>query len=182
MLSFHFNLCRKCGLQTIYWFLHFVDRPSKTRVIINYALFFCEYFRQVWSNSKKTGFSKQSTSKQKNKRKYFTVELACQLLCAVEKAGFPQNRRANHVPAPIVTVTDTGQKATIGRLKRKSFLQVNSRGSDTSKNFQACDLPFCLVVNRNCFLGVTNNFCGILLFCKYCTKYLRHFLHYALQL
>lgn len=31
-------------------------------------------------------------------------------LCAMDRAGFPQTRRADHVPVAVVTATDAGQR------------------------------------------------------------------------
>nr|XP_046253824.1 piggyBac transposable element-derived protein 4-like [Scatophagus argus] len=82
--------------------------------------------------------------------KDFVVELVREL-CCMDKQGVPQSRRADHIPVAIVTETDAGQKATKGRLKCKRCLQVDSRRCDTPWKCQACDVPLCLVVDRNCF-------------------------------
>ncbi|KAL7374141.1 hypothetical protein ABVT39_022782 [Epinephelus coioides] len=78
------------------------------------------------------------------------VELVSQL-CGMDKEGVPQSRRADHVPVPIVTATDASQKAKKGRQRCKHCLQVDNRRSDTPWKCQACDVPLCVVVDRNCF-------------------------------
>ncbi|KAL7378916.1 hypothetical protein ABVT39_020736 [Epinephelus coioides] len=82
--------------------------------------------------------------------KDFIVELVSQH-CGMDKEGVPQSRRADHVPVPIVKAADASQKATKGRLKCKHCLQVDNRRSDTPWKCQACDVPLCVVVDRNCF-------------------------------
>lgn len=75
--------------------------------------------------------------------KDFMLELPCQLW-GTDKAGVPLGRRADHVPVPIHTATDTSQKATRGRLRCKYCLHVDNRRSDTS-----CDVLLCLSLDRN---------------------------------
>ena len=87
--------------------------------------------------------------------KDFMVELVCQL-CGIDKTGVPQSRRADHVPVPIYPDTDSGQKATKGRLRCHRCQQVNNRRRDTPWKCQACDVPLCLVLDRNCFVDWHN--------------------------
>lgn len=91
----------------------------------------------------------------------------CQL-CAMDKAGLSHSRRANHAPVPVVTATDTGQKAIIGRLKCKRHLQLNGMRSDKPWKYQACDVSFCLVVGRNCFLDCHKQFVWVFIVATYC--------------
>uniref|UniRef100_I3JTA2 PiggyBac transposable element-derived protein domain-containing protein n=1 Tax=Oreochromis niloticus TaxID=8128 RepID=I3JTA2_ORENI len=88
--------------------------------------------------------------------KDFMVELVCQL-CGMDKTGVPHSRRAEHIPVPILTDTDAVQKATKGRLRCKRCLQEDNRRSDTPWKCQACGVPLCLVVDRNCFLECVNS-------------------------
>uniref|UniRef100_A0A3Q0S922 PiggyBac transposable element-derived protein domain-containing protein n=1 Tax=Amphilophus citrinellus TaxID=61819 RepID=A0A3Q0S922_AMPCI len=90
--------------------------------------------------------------------KDFMMELVCQL-CGVDKANVSQSRSADHMPVPIVTVTDTRKKASKGRLKCQRCLQVYDRRSDTPWKCQACNVALCLVVDRNCFLDWHTNNC-----------------------
>ena len=87
--------------------------------------------------------------------KDFMVELVSQL-CGIDKKGVPQSRRADHVPVPIITDTDPGQKASKGRLRCQRCLQVENRRRDTPWKCQACDVPLCLVLDRNCFVDWHN--------------------------
>lgn len=80
--------------------------------------------------------------------KDFMEELAGQL-CGMDKASVPQSRRVHHIPVPIVTGTDDRQKATKGRLKCQRCLQEEKRRRDTPWRCQACNVPLCLVVDRN---------------------------------
>uniref|UniRef100_A0A087X5I5 Zgc:162611 n=1 Tax=Poecilia formosa TaxID=48698 RepID=A0A087X5I5_POEFO len=82
--------------------------------------------------------------------KDFMVELMCQL-CGMSKEGISQSRRADHVPVAISTVTDSAQKGSKGRLKCRHCLQYKKR-HDTPWKCQACDVPLCVAVDRNCFL------------------------------
>uniref|UniRef100_A0A671V4K0 PiggyBac transposable element-derived protein domain-containing protein n=1 Tax=Sparus aurata TaxID=8175 RepID=A0A671V4K0_SPAAU len=82
--------------------------------------------------------------------KDFMVELVCQL-CGMDKTGIPQSRTADHVPVPIDTAPGPGQKATKGRLRCQRCHQVENKRRDTPLRCQACDVPLCLVLDRNCF-------------------------------
>ena len=93
-----------------------------------------------------------STAKQVQSTEHrdFMVELVSQL-CGTDTSGVPQSRRTHHVPVPIVTTSDASRKASKGRLKCKQCRQLDNR-SDTPWKCQACNVPLCLVVGRNCFL------------------------------
>ena len=94
--------------------------------------------------------------------KDFVMELVCQLR-GMDKAGVPLSRRASHASLPIDTVTDAGKKATKDGLKCQRCLQVDNRRRDTPWKYQACDVPLCVGVERNCFLEWHKSFCGILM-------------------
>lgn len=83
--------------------------------------------------------------------KEFMVELVSQL-CGMDMRGVPLTRRADHIPVPTATVPDAAQKATKGRLKCRHCLQVDKIRRDTPWECEACDVPLCVVVDRNCFL------------------------------
>lgn len=78
-------------------------------------------------------------------RKEFMMELVCKF-CGMDKAGVPVIRRGDHVPVPIATAPDPK-----GKLKCQCCHQVENR-RDTPWMCQACDVPLCVVVDRNCFL------------------------------
>nr|XP_046231957.1 piggyBac transposable element-derived protein 4-like [Scatophagus argus] len=128
----HFYTHRKTGQWYKTILLHFLDIAATNAFILH---------REISSVKKVRPMA----------HKDFMVELVREL-CCMDKQGVPQSRRADHIPVAIVTGADVGQKATQGRLKCKRCLQVDSRRCDTPWKCQACDVPLCLVVDRNCFL------------------------------
>uniref|UniRef100_A0A3Q3ENX6 PiggyBac transposable element-derived protein domain-containing protein n=1 Tax=Kryptolebias marmoratus TaxID=37003 RepID=A0A3Q3ENX6_KRYMA len=121
-----------CGYRTL--LLHFLDIATTNAFILH---------REICS----------ARQLQSMTHKDFMVELVCQL-CGVEKAGVPQSRREDHIPVPIISATDAGQKATKGRLKCKRCREVDNKRTDTPWKCQACDVPLCLILDRNCFFEV----------------------------
>lgn len=112
--------------------LHFLDIASTNAYILHREL-------------------SRTKTQQPMMHKDFMVELVCQL-CGVDVAGIPRNRKANHVPVPITTVTDASQKASKGRLKCQRCFHAENKRRDTPWKCQACDVALCVVVDRNCFL------------------------------
>ncbi|XP_049900252.1 piggyBac transposable element-derived protein 4-like [Epinephelus moara] len=127
----YYSTHRKTGHWYRTMLLHFLDIATTNAFILHREM----------SNAKQV---------QPMTHKDFMVELVSQL-CGMDKEGVPQSRRADHVPVPIVTATDASQKATKGRQRCKHCLQVDNRRSDTPWKCQACDVPLCVVVDRNCF-------------------------------
>lgn len=121
--------------RTAHWYrtmmLHFLDIAATNAFILH-----CEISK-----------SKQLRSMT---HKDFMVKLVSQL-CGIDKTGVPLNRSAEHVPVPIATVTESKQKASKGRLKCV-HCSMNRKRNDTPWKCKACDVPLCLVPDRNCYM------------------------------
>ncbi|XP_027859071.1 piggyBac transposable element-derived protein 4-like isoform X1 [Xiphophorus couchianus] len=78
--------------------------------------------------------------------KDFNVEMASQL-CSVDMAGLPRRKAAEHIPVPI----SAQQNARNGRLQCRHCLRVNKVRKDTQWKCEGCDVPLCLLIDRNCF-------------------------------
>ncbi|XP_034022602.1 piggyBac transposable element-derived protein 4-like [Thalassophryne amazonica] len=108
--------------------------------------------------------------------KDFMMELVCQL-CGTDKTDVLQNRSQNHVPAPTVMGTDPCQKARKGRLRCQQCLQVDKKKSDTPWMCQACNVPLCVTLDRNCFLSGSNSLACPALHCTYVFEIYHLYLH-----
>lgn len=78
--------------------------------------------------------------------KEFVAELVCQ---HGDRHSSQQKRWEDCVP--IVTDNNAVQKGTKGKRLFIHRLEVDSKRSDTPRKYQDCDVPLCLVVDRNCF-------------------------------
>ncbi|XP_008421750.1 piggyBac transposable element-derived protein 4-like [Poecilia reticulata] len=78
--------------------------------------------------------------------KDFNVMIASQL-CGVDMAGMPKSRATDHTPVPI----HAEQKAHKARRQCRHCLQVDKLRKDTSWKCKRCDVPLCLLLDRNCF-------------------------------
>ncbi|XP_028254268.1 piggyBac transposable element-derived protein 4-like [Parambassis ranga] len=81
--------------------------------------------------------------------KDFQTELLSQL-CGVDHAGIPCKRSTDHIPVAIAKVTDASMKATHGRRICQQCHLLDKR-SLTPWKCKSCDVPLCLIVDRNCF-------------------------------
>ncbi|KAM3850276.1 piggyBac transposable element-derived protein 4-like [Diretmus argenteus] len=114
-------------------FLHFLDIAVTNAYILH-----CD-IRETQQTQHKT-------------HKDFQTELVCQL-CGVDSTGAPVNRRVDHIPVPIITpteVTDPRAKSTSGRHQCHHCKQQGKR-KDTKWKCKSCDVPLCLILDRNCF-------------------------------
>ncbi|XP_049425710.1 piggyBac transposable element-derived protein 4-like [Epinephelus fuscoguttatus] len=112
-------------------FLHFVDIA-----VTNAYIMHCEMSR------------KQQVQPMTHKN--FLTQLVSEL-CGVDKTGTPINRSNQHVPVAIATVTDASQKATQGRRACQRCQQVDKKRNLTPWRCKSCDVPLCVIVDRNCF-------------------------------
>lgn len=97
--------------------------------------------------------------------KEFVAELVCQ-----HGDRHSSQQKSWEDCVPIVTDNDAVQKGTKGKRLFIHRLEVDSKRSDTPRKYQDCDVPLCLVVDRNCF--VEASYCDTWLFyyeyCCYC--------------
>lgn len=82
-------------------------------------------------------------------RKDFMGELVKQL-CGVEKASVPVKRRTSHIPAACAAEFSSSNRATVGRRRCQLCARIGVRNT-TPWKCQACDIPLCLMLDRNCF-------------------------------
>lgn len=78
--------------------------------------------------------------------KEFVAELVCQ-----HGDRHSSQQKSWEDCVPIVTDNDAVQKGTKGKRLFIHRLEVDSKRSDTPRKYQDCDVPLCLVVDRNCF-------------------------------
>lgn len=82
--------------------------------------------------------------------KAFALQLVKDL-CEVETSGAPRNRQTSHLPVPLAEQPgDISNRATAGR-RRCQLCADRGIRSDTPWKCEACDVPLCLQLNRNCF-------------------------------
>ncbi|XP_007548905.1 piggyBac transposable element-derived protein 4-like [Poecilia formosa] len=114
-----------CWYKTV--FMHLIDIASTNAYILHRHL---------------------STTKgeQPMSHKDFIVVIASQL-CGVDMTGMPKNRATDHTPVPI----NAEQKANKARRQCRHCLQVDRLRKDTSWKCKRCDVPLCLLLDRNCF-------------------------------
>ncbi len=112
-------------------FLHFVDIATTNAYILH-----CEV-----SNTQQV---------QHTTHKNFLIELVSQL-CGVHRTGVPINRSADHVPVAIAVATETKDKATQGRRTCQHCHLVDHKRNLTPWKCKSCDVPLCVIVDRNCF-------------------------------
>ena len=111
--------------------LHFVDIAATNAYIMH-----CEVSRKQ--------------QMQPMTHKNFLSQLVSEL-CDVDKTGTPNKRSTQHVPVAIATAADASQKATQGRRTCQHCHQVDKKRNLTPWRCKACDVPLCVIVDRNCF-------------------------------
>ncbi|XP_046874079.1 piggyBac transposable element-derived protein 4-like isoform X3 [Hypomesus transpacificus] len=112
-------------------FLHFVDMATTNAYILH-----CE----ISAAQQVTPLT----------HKLFLAELVAQL-CGVNPAGVPIQRSNDHVPVAISLPTEAKAKATQGRRNCQQCHQVDNKRMLTPWKCKACDVPLCVILDRNCF-------------------------------
>lgn len=83
--------------------------------------------------------------------KEFMVQLITEL-CGVSQEVAPKRTSSHHVPAPGAELTlDARDVATAGRRLCAHCKAVHGKRQKTPWKCQACNVPLCLQLNRNCF-------------------------------
>ena len=79
------------------------------------------------------------------------MQQLCEGLCGVEMGRVPANRSTTHVPVPLVTPPAQGRTTATGRRVCQRCSSVDGVRKDTQWKCQACNVPLCLIPDRNCF-------------------------------
>ncbi|KAL2076404.1 hypothetical protein ACEWY4_027997 [Coilia grayii] len=121
------------------------------RVSRSYRTLFLHFFDIASTNAYILHLELAQASQQKPlSHKAFLLQLAGEL-CEVEPSGVPVHRQTTHLPVGCAEeVGNRSNKATAGR-RRCQHCSAKGIRNCTPWKCQACDVPLCLQLDRNCF-------------------------------